>query len=66
MNPIQAPSQRIAYTLAAAAEECGVSPQFLRGYIRRNDLVVHYAGTKPIILADDLKDWIERLPTERA
>ncbi|WP_089908879.1 helix-turn-helix domain-containing protein [Leifsonia sp. 21MFCrub1.1] len=58
--------RRVAYTLSAAAEECGVSPSFLREFVNHNDLVVHYANSKVIILAEDLHSWIESLPTERA
>lgn len=56
---------KVAYSLETAAAECGVSPSFLRVFVNRGDLTAHFANTKTIILADDLKDWIERLPTER-
>lgn len=56
---------RVVYSLQAAADECGVSTQFLRLYVRRGDLIAHYAGSKMLILADDLRDWVRRLPFER-
>ncbi|MDN4595893.1 hypothetical protein [Leifsonia virtsii] len=64
--PSMQPSiRRVAYSLEAAAEECGVSAQFLRGFVNRHELIVHYANTKMVVLADDLNEWIESLPTER-
>ncbi|MDR6613606.1 hypothetical protein [Leifsonia sp. 1010] len=56
---------RIAYSIEAAADECGMSPSMLKVFINNGALKVHYANSKTIILADDLKEWIERLPTER-
>ncbi|WP_158861984.1 hypothetical protein [Leifsonia sp. AG29] len=58
-------SARVAYSLEDAALECGVSPSFLRSFVRRNDLVVHYALSKAIILAEDLRAWVQSLPEER-
>lgn len=59
------PSARIAYSLEDAAAECGVSTDFLRDFVKRNDLVAHYANNRVILLADDLRAWIESLPAER-
>ncbi len=65
LSPPEPGVPRVAYSLQAAAEECGVSTQFLRAYVRRGDLVVHYAGSRMLILAEDLRAWVGQLPTDR-
>ena len=59
------PSPRVVYSLEDAAAECGVSPGFLRDFVIRNNLIAHYANSKPIILAEDLRAWVRSLPEER-
>jgi hypothetical protein len=54
---------RISYTYAEAAEACGVSKDVIRGAVRRGDLVAHYPTARPVILADDLRDWMTATPT---
>lgn len=58
----------IAYTIEGAASATPFSKDLIREAINSGDLVVHYrpGGVHPIILAEDLKDWIRTLPTERA
>lgn len=56
----------VSYDLAGAADACGLSLREVQRAIRRGDLPVHYSGRKPLILASDLTDYIESLPTERA
>lgn len=55
---------KLAYNLDEAAEATGYSASTLRIAIRRNDLVARYANTKPILLAEELLDWLRSLPTE--
>lgn len=57
----------IAYTIEGAAAATPLSKDLIREAINRGDLVVHYreGGVHPIILEDDLKDWIRTLPTQR-
>jgi hypothetical protein len=54
----------LAYSLKEAAEATGYSVRTLQIAIRRHDLLARYANTKPIILADELEDWLRSLPTE--
>lgn len=59
----------IAYTIEGAAAATPFSRELIRTAIATGDLVVHYrpdGGRHPIILADDLRDWIKTLPTEKA
>lgn len=55
---------KLAYNLEEAAEATGYSTSTLRIAIRRNDLIARYANTKPVILAEELLDWLRSLPTE--
>ena len=56
---------RISYSLGDACEAVGLSPHTLRKAINDGELVAHYVGTKPVIRAVDLDEWIASLPTQR-
>lgn len=58
----------IAYTIEGAAAATPFSRELIRAAISTGDLVVHYrpGGSHPIILDDDLRDWIRTLPTEKS
>lgn len=58
----------IAYTIEGAAAATPLGENLIRAAINNGDLVAHYreGGQHPIILADDLIDWIRTLPTEKA
>lgn len=56
----------LAYNVQDAAAACGVSPDVIRRAIRSNDLPVKYVTSRPLVLASDLKAWLEAAPTERA
>jgi len=58
----------IAFTIEGAAAETPFGEKVIREAIRQGDLLVHYrpdGGQHPIILADDLIEWIRSLPTEK-
>lgn len=55
---------KLAYNLNEAAAATGYSTSTLRIAIRRHDLIARYANTRPVILAEELRDWLESLPTE--
>lgn len=59
-------SDRLAYSIASAAEVADISVSILRNKIAKNELTVRYVGSKPVILADELKAWLLALPTEAA
>lgn len=54
----------VSYSLPGAAEATGIGRTSIDAAIARGDLVVHYIGTKPIVRAADLDDWVQSLPTE--
>lgn len=56
----------VSYSLAGAVAASGISDKTIRQAIKDRDLVAHYVGTKPVVMATDLAEWIESLPTERA
>lgn len=57
----------IAYTIEGAAGATPLSKDLIREAINAGELIVHYrqGGVHPIILEDDLKDWIRSLPTHK-
>jgi len=55
-------SGKLAYSIPEAADVASTSVSVLRRKIANNDLTVRYIGTKPVILADELKAWLEALP----
>lgn len=57
-------SEKLAYSIPEAAEIASTSVSVLRRKIAAHDITVRYVGTKPVILADELKAWLEALPTE--
>ena len=58
-------SEPISYELDAAAAATGLSKRTLQEAIAANDLIAHYSGTKPVVLHDDLHEWVESLPTTK-
>lgn len=56
---------KISYTYAEAADACGVSEDVIRRAVRNGDLAPHYPTARPVLLADDLREWIESSPTQR-
>lgn len=55
----------ISYDLPAAAAAVGLSDRTLRDAIADGSLTAHYLGRKPLVLREDLVEWIRSLPTER-
>lgn len=57
-------SQKIAYTIAEAAELVGYSERTLKQAISDGNLAARYANSKGVIRHEDLESWIDRLPAE--
>ena len=57
-------SAPLAYTIADAAAAVGVSDRVIRRAIDKGDLTVRYPTSRPIILADELRDWLATLPSK--
>lgn len=57
----------IAYTIEGAAAATPFGKDVIRKAIGDGDLIAHYreGGSHPIILAEDLRDWIRSLPTTK-
>lgn len=58
-------ADKIAYTVAEAAAACGVSEPVIRRAVAKGDLAFHYPTSRPVLLADDLREWVAASPTER-
>ncbi len=56
--------QQIAVNIQQAAALTGISHDVIQRAIRANLLVAHYPNTRPVILVEDLRSWIETAPTE--
>lgn len=60
------PSEPISYTQSDAGAAVGVSERTIMRAVKAGELPVHYVGRRPLILATDLRAWIESAPAERA
>jgi excisionase family DNA binding protein len=56
---------KVAYSLASAVEAVDLSERTIRGAIADGSLTAHYCGSKILIHAEDLSNWILSLPTQR-
>lgn len=56
---------KLAYTYEEAAEATGISVRSIRRIVHNCDLVPRYPTAKPVILAQDLQDYIEATPTDK-
>jgi hypothetical protein len=55
---------KIAFSIEEAAEASGYSSDTIRKALRNSDLTARYANSKPVILATELTDWLQSLPSE--
>lgn len=55
----------VSYNMSGAVAASGVGETTIKKAIADGDLIAHYVGVKTVILAADLAEWIESLPTER-
>ena len=55
---------KIAFSIEEAAEATGYSTDTIRRALRNSDMTASYANSKPVILATELQEWLEALPTE--
>ena len=68
---MNAPIAVVSYCIDTAAAATGVSRDVIQRAMRSGDLVVHYPNIsgkqvgKPLILAEDLRDWVAAGKTER-
>lgn len=57
-------AHKISYSIEEAVEATGYSKDVIQRAMRAGDLVPRYVNSKPVLLADDLRSWIENAPTE--
>jgi hypothetical protein len=56
----------ISYSIPEAVDATGLSETVIKDALKSGDLVKHYpVPSKPVILAEDLADWIRNSPTGR-
>lgn len=56
---------KLAYSLDSFAEAVDMSKEFIRQQIAADRLVPSYAGSKPLILAEEGRRWLQSLPNEK-
>lgn len=54
----------LAYTLTEAAQAAGVSKRTLQRALAAGDLTARYPTRRPVVLAEDLRAWLESTPSE--
>jgi hypothetical protein len=57
-------TEPLAVTIPDAATLSGVSPRTIRRAIHSGRLVASYPTSRPIILVEELRRWLEAAPTE--
>ncbi|WP_344013986.1 hypothetical protein, partial [Microbacterium natoriense] len=56
---------KLSYSLASLAEATDLSVDSIQKAIKKDELVPSYYGSKPIILREEARRWLENLPTEK-
>ena len=46
-----------------AAKMLGLSPSTVRAHVRKGDLLPRYSGTKPVFTIEELRDFVQSLPS---
>ena len=54
--------EKLAYTIPEAVEVSGRSRTSLYGSFKSGKLIARKDGTRTVILASDLRSWLENLP----
>lgn len=56
-------AEKLAYTYDEAALACGVSVDVIRRAVNKGDLIPVYPTRRPVIQADELREWLTTQPT---
>ncbi|MGP9487874.1 hypothetical protein ACT3UQ_08985 [Glutamicibacter sp. AOP12-B1-11] len=56
---------KLSYSLQESAEATGYSVRTIQNHMADGNIIGRYANSKCVILAEDLKDWLLSLPTEK-
>jgi excisionase family DNA binding protein len=54
--------QRLAYTIPQACTVSGIGRTSLYATIRSGELVAHKIGRRTVVIAEDLKSWLQSRP----
>lgn len=55
----------VSHGYKRASLAADVSETLIREAVNLGDLAVHYVNSKPVILHDELRAWVESLPNTR-
>jgi hypothetical protein len=53
----------LAVDTETAAKMLGLSPSTVRAHVRNGHLIPRYSGTKPVFTIDELRAFLESLPS---
>jgi hypothetical protein len=53
----------LAVDTETAAKMLGLSPSTVRAHVRKGNLIPRYSGTKPVFTIDELRDFLNSLPS---
>lgn len=62
---MEAQLNKISYSVQNLATATDLSVDSIQKAIKSGDLVANYYGTKPLVMGDEARRWIESLPTDR-
>ncbi|WP_402464390.1 hypothetical protein [Isoptericola aurantiacus] len=55
----------VSHSVPRAALVVGIGETKIREAIANGDLATHYIGTRPVVLHNELVEWVTSLPDER-
>lgn len=62
-NSYEVVFEPLAVDTETAARMLGLSPSTVRAYMRKGDLIPRYSGTKPVFTIEELRSFVDSLPS---
>lgn len=62
---MEAQLNKLSYSLASLADATDLSVDSIQKAIKKDELVPSYFGSKPIILRDEARRWLDSLPNDK-
>lgn len=62
---MEAQLDKLSYSLASLADATDLSVDSIQKAIKKDELVASYFGSKPIILRDEARRWLDSLPNDK-